>query len=321
MSTVIYHAGAIGDFITAVPAIRRWRNANSHDAITLICNPWVGRLAADAGIVERFLDVNSRIVGALFVDGLSGEAREFLAPFSSAVLFTDNKSPICRAVNRAGIPAVFVQPPFSETGSHAVDYHLSLLCDPRRLPENERTPHLVPSKASRAASFEIVAPDVDFCIMHPGSGSRNKNWPFERFLAAAEHFRTSGPAVVWVRGPAEDGLAFPEVDRVASNVDLCVLSALLSRARFYIGNDSGITHVAAAVGCPTVAIFGPSDPEIWGPRGRQATVLYKKRNCSPCHRTGSPVGRECDGRCLTDITTEEVIAKATETLLRPCQRP
>jgi heptosyltransferase-3 len=101
-------------------------------------------------------------------------------------------------------------------------------------------------------------------VIHPFSGSRKKNWPLERFQELAA--RLDQP-VKWLAGP-EDVL--PGADRFDN---LGELAGWLAGARVYIGNDSGITHLAAAVGTPTVALFGPTDPRVWGPRGEQVRCV------------------------------------------------
>ena len=104
----------------------------------------------------------------------------------------------------------------------------------------------------------------DFAVIHPFSGSGRKNWPLERFRALAS--RLSMP-VKWCCGP-EECLENPV--RIENLYDL---GCWLATARLYIGNDSGITHLAAAVGTPVVAIFVSTDPRIWGPRGSQVEPL------------------------------------------------
>ncbi len=104
----------------------------------------------------------------------------------------------------------------------------------------------------------------DFAVIHPFSGSARKNWPLERFRELAE--RLAMP-VRWCAGPEES------LDGAVRFEDLYELACWLASARIYIGNDSGITHLAAAVGTPVVAIFGPTDPEVWAPRGERVAVV------------------------------------------------
>lgn len=94
-------------------------------------------------------------------------------------------------------------------------------------------------------------------VLHPYSGSARKNWPYERFLGLERWY-----PVEWAAGP--DWVRFD---------DLMELAQWIAGAALYVGNDSGITHLAAAVGTPVVALFGPTDPEVWGPRGTRVKVV------------------------------------------------
>src|SRR4051794_39055959 len=108
----------------------------------------------------------------------------------------------------------------------------------------------------------------DYAVIHPFSGSARKNWPLENFRAMAERLGRVMP-VRWCSG--EDDPALPDAVRIP---DLYELGCWIARARLYVGNDSGITHLAAAVGTPVVAFFGPaSDPAVWGPRGEHVRVM------------------------------------------------
>jgi lipopolysaccharide heptosyltransferase III len=123
--------------------------------------------------------------------------------------------------------------------------------------------------------------DGGFAVIHPFSGSPRKCWPLDRFQALARLMEPHMP-VRWCVGPEE-----PLADAVRI-ADLYELACWLATARVYVGNDSGITHLAAAVGTPVVALFGPTDPRIWAPRGPQVRVIAKPT--------------------LEDITADEVLA-------------
>ena len=142
-------------------------------------------------------------------------------------------------------------------------------------------------------------------MIHPGSGSLKKNWPPERFLALSSELCKRDFNIVWLKGPAENRFPFPTGDIVCENLPLSLLAAVISRCSLYIGNDSGPTHLSAALGVATVAIFGPSDPLVWKPAGPSVTVLTKNYPCSPCHGSTSVTG--CGGECLREITVEEVV--------------
>ncbi len=104
----------------------------------------------------------------------------------------------------------------------------------------------------------------DFAVIHPFSGSARKNWQFERYRELARRLQMP---VRWCAGPEE-----PLEDAVRID-NLYELVCWLAAARLYIGNDSGITHLAAAAGVPVVAIFGPTDPAIWAPRGDRVRIV------------------------------------------------
>jgi ADP-heptose:LPS heptosyltransferase len=108
----------------------------------------------------------------------------------------------------------------------------------------------------------IAVPEVPRTrvIVHPGSGSPRKNWPLARFQELARRLQAE-----WA--VREDGSPVIE--------DLYQLACWLKSATVYIGNDSGITHLASAVGAPVVALFGPTDPAVWRPRGEQVEVVKR----------------------------------------------
>lgn len=111
------------------------------------------------------------------------------------------------------------------------------------------------------------APVEDFAVIHPFSGSAKKNWALKNFRAVARRLEMP---VRWSAGPEEEFAGATRFD------DLYQLACWIARARVYIGNDSGITHLAAAAGVPVIAIFLSSDPAVWAPRGSRVAVL-----CNP----------------------------------------
>jgi ADP-heptose:LPS heptosyltransferase len=314
MATLAYHAGALGDFITVLPALRYWKRWRPGERLVLLGKPACGELVFECGVIDLWQDLDDRRYLPLFYDRFSPEAATLLGPFSEAVLFSGEDSPLVKNARASGIKLIHAQPPFPERTIHAVDYHLSLLVDPATLSMGERTPRIAVSQKAIRASRAIVPADQPFITIHSGSGSPKKNWPFERFLGVADSFRRQGCTIAWVKGPAEEGWSFPKGDKVVQERSLSVIAGLISRSRLFIGNDSGVTHLAAAVDCPTVALFGPSDTDVWAPRGDSVTVIRKKTACAPCHRIK---GREnaCGRECMTDICIDEVV-EAISTVVR-----
>ncbi|MBK5290081.1 MAG: hypothetical protein JJE04_00110 [Acidobacteriia bacterium] len=117
--------------------------------------------------------------------------------------------------------------------------------------------------------IECPPRDGGYAVIHPFSGSPRKNWPLSQFRALALELIKRMP-VAWCAGPEED---LEEANRFE---DLYELGCWLAGARVYVGNDSGITHLAAAVGAPVVALFGPTRPAVWAPRGDRVRVLRQE---------------------------------------------
>jgi ADP-heptose:LPS heptosyltransferase len=310
MSTLIYHSGALGDFITTIPALRFWKNQNRSGRFFLLGKSSIGEFAKDIGLIDEVLDVDSARSAPLFSDVFSSQVSELLAPFKTAILFAAPGSLIISTIRQSTIQSLYWQPPFPATNNrlHISDYHLSLFADPQSLGPESKQPCIVPSAASIKKSFDVLPRDCSPLALHPGSGSRKKNWPLERYLLLADKIRKKGISVLWLLGPAEAGFNVPPNDIIVSNRPFALCAALLSRCCAFVGNDSGFAHLAAGVGYRTIALFGPSDPMVWSPRGRDVCVIYKSPACSPCHRSPS-APPSCDNCCLTAITIEEVLDK------------
>ncbi len=137
---------------------------------------------------------------------------------------------------------------------HAVDFYL------------EQARALGGHPNSNVPRLDCTPAPANYAVIHPFSGSPAKNWPIAHYRALAAQLEKRFP-VKWCAGPDED---LAEAVRFA---DLYDLACWLAAAKVYIGNDSGISHLAAAVGIPTATLFVTSDPRIWSPRGRKVAVV------------------------------------------------
>jgi ADP-heptose:LPS heptosyltransferase len=144
----------------------------------------------------------------------------------------------------------------------------------------------------------------------PGSGAREKNWPEENFVEVARWWRhTARGDVLALLGPVEQERGGVERLKqcclVARGLTLAQAAAFLQRSDLYLGNDSGLSHLAAAAGTPSVVLFGPSNPQQWAPRGKHVTVLRRQMACSPC---AIATMKSCPHRaCLTEFWPRQVI--------------
>ena len=148
----------------------------------------------------------------------------------------------------------------------------------------------VPSQWREAATSVLrclgVSSSCPLAVIHPGSGSVAKNWPIERFAAVAAEVEGLGLTPVLLIGPAEleRGLTWP--GRTIATLrcqPLSTLAGLLSFARIFIGNDSGIAHLSASVGCRTIALFSVSDPVGFAPLGTAATTIAGSDSTQPTY--------------------------------------
>jgi heptosyltransferase III len=309
VQTLVYHAGALGDFLTMLPVLRLWRQHQAGGRICLLGKRPFGELALGNGLIDEIWDLEGAENAAFFATGgLPPTNADRLKGFDAALVFAADNSPLLASLRQGGIPRIRHQPPFGTEQKHTVDYHLSLLSD-LRLPPAPESPILEPQPefAREAASLLPALPTT--VLLHAGSGSLRKNWPFARFAALAGRLKREGLQTAWLHGPAEPDLPYPSGDPVLRQIRLPVLVHLLASCRFYVGNDSGISHLAAACGAAGVLLFGASDPKVWAPRGRRITIVTGHSTaCAPCHPHSAADHSSCGQRCLTTLTVGKVYA-------------
>jgi heptosyltransferase-3 len=207
----------------------------------------------------------------------SPEARRALSPFSAVIAYTSNTELVrglARAAPDAQVVARAPLPP--ERGPHAARWLAEAVTAVGADP-TVRPPLLAatePEAAQARPWIERLGPG--FLALHPGSGSPRKNWPGQRFASLVTVLAAGRPWLL-VEGPADADAVAPAA-RLSSVVHAHGLparhlGALLAHAGLYVGNDSGISHLAAAWGAPVVALFGPTNPAQWAPVGPRVKVL------------------------------------------------
>jgi hypothetical protein len=246
---------------------------------------------------------------------------QFLSTFQKAYVFSAHRPEIwIRGLNRAGVKKICWIPSFPD-----VQRGFNLQSLQRKTLDSENIPWLAPKKTvfpttedlqkARAYLFEHL--DLEetrpLWAIHPGSGSLHKNWPLERFLETAgnlrEHQRIQP---IFLSGPVEqetDSISISAIQTqgspIVKNQSLPVLAGILSYCCGYLGNDSGISHLAAALGIPTVVIFGPTDPAFWSPQGTEVKILSPNCSCAPCDRETM---QNCPTKeCLTSLNVQQVL--------------
>ncbi len=181
--------------------------------------------------------------------------------------------------------------------------------------------------AARLQAAGLTA-DGPLVVIHPVSRWLFKAWPEAACAEVLTHLvREWGLVVAVTSGPGAREIAaarrildrarVPVIDLVGQTT-LAELAAVLERAQLFLGVDSAPMHMAAALGVPVVALFGPSGEHNWGPRGEEHVVVSSPFLCRPCGRDGCLGGKRSD--CLEAITTQEVLAAAEPILHRLAAR-
>ncbi len=162
-----------------------------------------------------------------------------------------------------------------------------------------------------------LEPTGPLAVVSPGARWSSKRWAPERFAAVADLLRDRlGLQPVIAGGPGEEAMvesvrrAMTKPAPAASFASLRAVGALFARAQVGVTNDSGSMHLAAAAGCPVVALFGPTDPRLTGPYGEGHRVVSHPVECAPCFLKDCPIGHDC----LTGVSVEAVVAAAEDVL-------
>jgi heptosyltransferase-3 len=278
---LIIFPGALGDLICLAPTIAAIVRRHRRAELELMARGELAEFAVGRLGLTRAHSIDRREVALLFresADDDGEQARGFFGPFERIYCFFSADDPrFRRALSEASAPGATTFHPFRpQREGHVAAAYLEDVTGKARL--EEIATNFLPSDlegASRAIS-EVAEPKK-FIAIFPGSGSPTKNWPIEKFSALADRLNEDTRAVL-ILGPAEDSIE--DVLRAAGHIiiksqPLGTVAAIARMASAFIGNDSGVSHLAAATGTPGVVLFGPSDPVRWRPLGR-VTVLHRE---------------------------------------------
>jgi heptosyltransferase-3 len=210
-----------------------------------------------------------------------------------------------------------------DAGAHRVERDLASLV-PLGIEARDRVPRIWLTGDDEAGAEQLVAEtqapkDRSLVLLQPGARYWFKAWPVERFAQLADRLNERFSCQVFVGGSRQEAsLAEAVVTQaksrllsIAGRSNVRTLAALLKRSALFVGNDTGVMHIAAAVGTPVVGLFGPSNPAEWGPRGGPSEVIYKALDCRVCFH---PTCRRGEENCMKLITVDEVMAACTRSL-------
>jgi len=306
-SLLIIHQGAFGDLMLTFPAIQALKK--NYSRIDGICQSQLGKLACHLDIFHKYIPLESASISSLYSDIIDKKIREIIYSYNDIALFSFSRQ-LEHSVNRLREKPVFrisPRPQVQSKNIHTADYLVSALikCGLIR-PEDSSILEYADNHENR---FKFYSDSK--ILIHPGSGSLRKNWSIENFLKLYDTLESLFLNPEFILGPAEDFLAeeikkdsYPRVIHRPS--DLIGLHSILETGSLYIGNDSGVSHLAAFSGLASVIIFGPSDPERWSPKGKSVHVVRPELlNCLPCFETQK---NNCQNPlCLDNTTIEQVL--------------
>lgn len=337
----ILRALQVGDLLCAVPALRALRAGFPRAHVTLIGLPWAGSFARRfATYVDAFAEFPG-CAGMLERAGAPEDLPRFFAwartrRFDLALQMHGSGSISNAVVAQLGArqsagfhpagspcPDPLRYAPYPESG-HEIRRWLRLT-DFIGLPR--RGEHLeFPLTAEDFREFAALpeAPQLQagaYVCIHPGARAETRRWPAERFAQVANALAARGFRIVITGNGAETGLARrvsaamsiarPAPLDLARDISLGALAVVISRARLLIANDTGVSHVAAGVGTPSVIVFSAADPARWAPLdARRHRAVYAAVDCRPCAHASCPIGH----RCARELAPGVVIDAATDVL-------
>ena len=280
----VVRAGGLGDTLLTLPALQLLRDAVPGARITLVGSVWAERLLPLLHPRPHLVRFDSPRLTAMFGPK---PAPDETGPFSGAhlvVVYSSGAGDDAFLANvRACCPGLVVAHPVEPAaGLHAALHLARAVAD---MPNLSAVPlpelHVPDDLLAWAAGWlaERLPGAGRVVAVHPGSGGRAKCWPAERFAAL---IRALGVAVVLIEGPADGEPCRRVVDLLdadrpvarAAGLSVPQVAALLLQCAGYVGNDSGLTHLAAALGVRTAAVFGPTEPGVWRPLGPRVCLLH-----------------------------------------------
>lgn len=304
------HQGALGDVVAAFPALLKLKAA--FGPIDIICQNNIGSLVRQLGIADNYFPLEAAAFASMYSSHVDPVVKKILFTYSKVILFSGSRS-LEKTLLSITDSSIYRIPPRPDSG-HNMHISRHILLNLVRYGLLEGSDNRVFCRLSPGVHADRRDPNYHpiKIFIHPGSGSRKKCWPISNFIKIASLIEAKGRRPEFILGPAEHDF-FDVLSRRKTlkakihKIDaLAELAVLLKTGGGFIGNDSGVSHLSAFLGLPTVAVFGPSDPDIWAPVGRSVEIVKSRCECSPCFDSGT-VGCE-KIECFRDISCEDVLA-------------
>ena len=316
---VIIHPGGLGDVLLAVPAMVRLRTRFPEHWLVLCAEDQPAKLLLACRIIDAWTSVQGRASTELFAgaDSVTGQLRNWLEDCDLAIgWMQDLDGRLSETLKAVGAREVIVRSPFSTViqATHQRDRFLEAINEAPsddegdiRLTVTEPLLHL--GQACLEAEGLVVGQPL--VVIHPGSGSAHKCVAPEILATVINALKSSGATTVVLEGPADrepvERLLRLCVNQliVLNGLDIMTVAGVLAQTQLFVGQDSGVTHMAGLMGVHTVALFGPTDPARWAPRGAHVSVMQGK----PCFcRSWGDVSR-CEEKPCLNMPQDHLVAR------------
>ena len=291
---LVIRGGAIGDFILTLPAIAALRRQFPQAHLEVLGYPHIAQLAVAGGLVDRVQPIEARGLAGFFARGgtLEPNLMDYFSEFDLVISYLYDPDEIFKTnVCRCAVGQFIVGPhrPDEADRIHATQVYLKPL-ERLAIFDADPVPRLNVGQASSLSqtSSTILLNQVgdrrDACptlTLHPGSGSEKKNWPETKWAELIQQIMvTTNWNLLLVGGEAEGerlrrlATAMPSARcSIAQSLPLVELAQRIQSCAAFVGHDSGITHLAAAVGLPCIVLWADTLEEVWRPQGEQLVVL------------------------------------------------
>jgi heptosyltransferase-3 len=283
---LVVRGGAIGDFILTLPALKALRDAYPDARIEILGYKHIAVLAENRFYAQAVRSIEYGPLSRFFAKNseLPAESADYFATFDLIISYLYDPDGIFESnLRRCGVKNLLFGPAkIAETSDHAA-WQLARPIEELGIRVVDLTEKIFLSEEDRQFGREFLqTPSQPIIAIHPGSGSKEKNWPLQNWieLFSREHWHVEKrPSLIVISGEADKAqtaqLEHTWKDqniRFAKNLPLPHLAAVLEHSIF-IGHDSGISHLAAAAGANCILLFGPTDPNVWAPRNENVQVF------------------------------------------------
>ena len=278
MRISLIHQAALGDTVLLLPLIRSLRMRFAEGRITLVSHTNLGQMFTMMGFVDGFAAADDREHSKWFIEPEKAGAANSSPAWADCDLLISAVSDGADAWARNARASI-------ESRKSKTEKALFFF-NPR--PPADYPRHVTDFQREQLADLDLAAAPVSLprsnpdgpILIHPGSGGQAKCWPREKYLALAEALKRNGILPTFILGEAEQDLwGYPAIRLLKDafptylHMGLFELGEKMGRARLFLGNDAGVSHLAAALGLPTITLWGPSNDIQWRPVGPQVSVL------------------------------------------------